>query len=125
MLKENCITTSQWAVLKLLSEYDELTQAQIAERLYSDRATIGTVIDKLVEKNMVTKKMCKEDRRYFIINLLPEDKEKVIHLMKTAEESNNIALNDIATQDIEIFEKCLRKVISNLEQEVTINGLEV
>ncbi len=44
------ITTSQWAVLKLLSVEPILTQAQIAERLNSDRATCGSIIDRLEKK---------------------------------------------------------------------------
>ena len=123
-LKENNITTSQWAVLKLLSEYDELSQAQIAEKLYSDRATTGTVIDKLIQKEMISKKMCMNDRRSFIVNILPETKEKVIHLTEVAEVSNQVAMNEMSPEDMKTLERYLKKIIFNLEEEEIKNGME-
>ncbi|WP_093674238.1 MarR family winged helix-turn-helix transcriptional regulator [Sporolactobacillus nakayamae] len=38
------ITTAQWAVLKLLDSWGELTQTEIADKLKSDKATVGFIV---------------------------------------------------------------------------------
>src|SRR5476649_886420 len=66
-IKKYNLTTSQWAVIKLLYNKKELTQAQIAEELKSDRATAGNVILNLYEKQYVNKVIGEKDRRTYVI----------------------------------------------------------
>ncbi|WP_374972118.1 MarR family winged helix-turn-helix transcriptional regulator [Blautia producta] len=111
------ITTSQWAVLKLLSVEPILTQAQIAERLNSDRATCGSIIDRLEKKEMILKKINVNDRRAFDISLSQKGIELVETLTEHAFESNKQALKGVSESDIKILYKVLRQITENLEED--------
>lgn len=121
-LLEFDITTSQWAVLKLLSVESILTQAQIAERLNSDRATCGCIIDRLAKKEMIFKKINVTDRRAFDISLSQKGIRLVEIFTERALESNKQALKGISENDIKILYKVLRQITDNLEEEKKWNG---
>ena len=111
------ITASQWAVLKLLSEEPVLTQAQIAERLNSDRATCGSVIDRLAKKEMIAKKANAVDRRAFDISLSHKGIELVEILTEHAVESDKQALKGVSDSEMKILYKVLRQITYNLEED--------
>ncbi len=108
------ITSTQWGVLKLLSQEDNLSQAEIAERANVDRATMGAVIDKLITKGHVEKELSRKDRRSYIVRILPSAVKGVEEVAALAEDINSLALRGLSEDQAEIFAKCLRIVISNL-----------
>ena len=116
-LLEYDITTGQWAVLKLLSVEGTLTQAEIAQKLNSDRATCGSVIDRLAKKEFVIKRMNNLDRRAFDISLSSMGMGIVDELTKLAIESNKQALKNVSNHEAEMLNKVLNQIIVNLEDK--------
>ncbi|MDP4178857.1 MAG: MarR family transcriptional regulator [Bacillota bacterium] len=111
------ITTSQWAVLKVLSEEDNLTQAEVAERLAADRATTGTVIDKLINKKLVYRNQCENDRRANRVNISDYGQELAEKISCEAVKCNHNALNGFNEEEIEKLINYLQRVNSNLNRE--------
>lgn len=111
------MTTSQWAILKSLDTKSELTQAQIAEELLADRATIGTIIFKLIEKKYVEKKIDPADRRAYVVCLTPKAREVIKIIEKKAEEVSKQALEGLGEDQVKIFYYSLNKIIHNLSGE--------
>lgn len=111
------ITTSQWAVLKLLSVESTLTQAQIAEKLNSDRATSGSVIERLIKKELLLKRTNSSDRRAFDISLSQKGIDIVESLTKLAVESNQQALQGITECEVNTLYKVLKQITNNLEDK--------
>ncbi len=66
-----CLTTSQLKVLQLLTEYPEISVGWICEQTHLKNATITNLIDKLVERNMVSRRRCDTDRRRVWIRMEP------------------------------------------------------
>lgn len=116
-LRKYNITTSQWAVLKLLYTKYELTQTQIANELLSDKATVGEVIGRLCEKNYVKKLVNKNDKRAYIASLTPEAKNIVEDIDRMATEVTKKALEGFNKDDIQVLYKSLNKIINNLSKE--------
>lgn len=116
-LKEYDITTSQWAVLKLLSVEEGLSQAEIAHKTNSDRATCGAIIDKLVSKELVEKTLSKSDRRSYIIAIVPNALKMVRAISSLAEEINACALKGFSHDEAEQFKAWLTAVTRNLTAE--------
>jgi len=114
------LTTSQWAVIKLLFNKEELTQAQIAEELNADRATVGTVITNLCEKKYVNKVTDKNDRRSYVISLTQNAEDAVKEIDLIAERVTKEALAGINDENIEVLYNALSQVIKNLSK----GGLE-
>lgn len=116
-LRKYNITTSQWAVLKLLYTKYELTQTQIANELLSDKATVGEVIGRLCEKNYVKKLVNKNDKRAYVASLTLEAKNIVEDIDRMATEVTKKALEGFNKGDIQVLYKSLNKIINNLSKE--------
>lgn len=116
-LKSYNITTAQWALIKLLSVEDNLSQAEIADKLNADRATSGAVIDKLISKGLLKKELSKNDRRSYLVKILPPALAIAKEVTLLAENINNLALQGLSDSDINTLNKCLETIILNLEDE--------
>ncbi len=110
------ITTSQWAILKLLDSKKQLTQAQIADALLGDRSTAGTVIFKLIEKEYVEKNLASDDRRSYVVRLTPKAKGIIENIEKKAEDLSTLALKGLGEDEINVLFRSLKKIISNLSE---------
>jgi DNA-binding MarR family transcriptional regulator len=111
------ITTSQWAVLKLLDAKIQLTQSQIANELLGDKATVGEIILRLYEKNYIEKSFDKNDRRSYLISLTPKAKNVIKDIEKMVNEVTEKALKGLTGDDMQILYKFLNQIIDNLAKE--------
>lgn len=116
-IKKYDITTSQWAVLKVLSEGNILTQAEVAERLSADRATTGAVIDKLINKKLIYRKQCENDRRAYKVCISDYGIELACTINDEAINCNSKALDGFNNKEIEQLLIYLDKINSNLNVE--------
>jgi len=113
-LKKYNLTTSQWAVLKLLSVEGSLSQAEIAEKLNADRATGGVVIDKLIKKGLVVKELSMSDRRSYQVKITVNALKIVDEATQKAIDTNQLAFKGISENDMTIFNHCLETILANL-----------
>lgn len=111
------LTTSQWAVIKLLFNKNELTQAQIAEELNADRATAGNVILNLYEKKYINKVIDKNDKRSYVISLTQKAKDAVKEIDLIAENVTKEALQGLSEDNTKVLYDVLKKIIVNLSRE--------
>jgi DNA-binding MarR family transcriptional regulator len=116
-IKQYDITTAQWAVLKLLSEVNDLTQVEVAERLSSDRATTGAVIDKLINKKLIERNQCESDKRAYRVRISDYGLELASKISSEAVKCNVMALEDFDHEQIEQLLSYLYKVNNNLSRE--------
>ncbi|OOY06651.1 MarR family winged helix-turn-helix transcriptional regulator [Thioclava sp. F28-4] len=66
------LTSVQFAALDALSREPGMDQAQLAARIAYDRATIGDVVKRLVQKGLVARAVSETDRRARSLHLTPE-----------------------------------------------------
>ncbi len=118
------LTTSQWAVIKLLFNKEELTQAEIATELRGDKATAGSVILNLYEKNFIDKAIDKNDRRSYVITLTEKAKNAVKEIDLIAENVTKEALVGLSDENTKVLYHALKQIISNLSKEEQNNDLE-
>lgn len=111
------LTTSQWAVIKLLSKEDCLTQVQIAQKLKGDKATAGSVILSLYEKKYVDKMLGQNDRRAYVISLTAKGRDTVNEINLIVDKVTGEALAGISEDNQKILKASLEKIISNLSEE--------
>ncbi|TYR80558.1 MarR family transcriptional regulator [Priestia megaterium] len=71
-LKPYNITPEQWTVLKHLSEVEQVTQKQLAEKADKDQATLTKILDLLEKRNCVKRLKNPDDRRSFFIKITSE-----------------------------------------------------
>lgn len=117
LMTDDELTSAQWAILKYLHPDKQLTQSEIAEGLKGDRATIGSIINRLHEKQYVIKVENPVDRRAFLVRLAPRADETVKRLDCLAQKVNSQALSGLNKEEIEMLFKVLPIIIDNLSRE--------
>ncbi|MDX1809828.1 MAG: MarR family transcriptional regulator [Sulfurospirillaceae bacterium] len=109
-LKPYGISSEQGILLKFVYEMPGLSQTQIAGCLHKDKTTITRIIDTLVKKGKLIRKVSNEDRRIFQIYVTQETKkgiEELTPIFKKQEEDLKNIIND---DDYETTLKVLEKI---------------
>ena len=65
------LTPSQLLVMQILKERGETAVGEIAQLTQLKHATITTLVDKLEERKMISRRRCEQDRRRVWLTLLP------------------------------------------------------
>lgn len=110
------LTSSQWALIKLLLEKGELSQAEIAENMQSDKATVGAIVKMLVNKGLVIRTKSDLDKRSYKIQILKEGRDLATKLTKEAINTNNKALQGFKDKDIQKLLDYLNIINNNLRE---------
>lgn len=71
------LTPSQLMVMQILAERGETSAGEVASLTQLKHATITSLVDKLVARDLMARRRCDEDRRRVWLKLLP-DGQKVI-----------------------------------------------
>ncbi|HAE29217.1 MULTISPECIES: MarR family winged helix-turn-helix transcriptional regulator [Hyphomonas] len=68
------LTPSQLSVLRILTEYPEVSAGHLAKATQLKHATITSLIDKLEARSLIARRRCDEDKRRVWLRLLPAGK---------------------------------------------------
>ena len=77
------LTVSQLMVLQLLKANGEMTPRQIAQQVNLTQATVTTLLDRLTERNLISRRRSSEDRRRVHIALTGEGAARLARAPKT------------------------------------------
>lgn len=109
------ITIDQWLILKLLSEHPEMTQSEIAVKVFKDAASVTRIIELLVNKKYIRRATHPEDRRKFLLTLSPAGKKIVAKAQVIVNDNRKKALQGISRVDLEQAKQTLLKIIAKCE----------
>jgi len=114
-IKENGlkITIDQWLVLKSLKENPSLSQAEIAEKVFKDTASITRILDLLVNYGYVERETNPNDRRKFNLNITQLGDEILESAYKIVLENRKQGLKGISKKNIETMNETLKKITEN------------
>ncbi len=108
------ITPEQWSILARLWEEEGLTQKQIADRTYKDKANITRLVDVLEKRGLLERRADPADRRRYYIHLTESGRGLKEKLLAVAYEIVQVATRDVNREDIEAAKKTLNTVYNNL-----------
>ena len=74
LIKDHGISPEQWSVIFRVVEKSGISQRELADSTYKDQGNLTRMIDKLVEKGYLKRKIDEKDRR--AVELLATDKSK-------------------------------------------------
>lgn len=112
------ITRIQWICLYYLSEVEEISQRELSNLMHVKDSSIGRLIDRLERDGIVVRNRSKKDRRVIKISLSEKGKETFKKLCPLGEEFNNILIKDISKEDMNTFEKVLKTMLKNINNDV-------
>lgn len=75
------LTSVQFAAMDAIANHPGADQATIAQLIAFDRATIGGVIDRLLQKGWIRRTVSERDRRARVLDLTPKGKRLMADLL--------------------------------------------
>lgn len=109
------ITVDQWAILKNLKQYADLSQKELAEYCGKDQPTLTRIVDLLVNKKLVERRANPNDRRSFVVHLTAAGEQKIEDLSGSVNEIRMQAWKHLNEDDFEHMKRILNTIYANLE----------
>nr|MBK9652476.1 MarR family transcriptional regulator [Bacteroidota bacterium] len=107
------ITIDQWLVLKTLQQNKSLSQNQIAELVFKDIASVTRIIELLVKKKYVKRKINTTDRRKFELEISNSGAKIIEDIYPIVTTNRKKALSGLALNEINNLKTLLEKLIRN------------
>lgn len=111
MLDKEDITPQQFNILRILrgSHPEPLSTLQIRERMLDKMSDTSRIVDRLILKNLVSKKICADDKRLVDVNITDKGRKLLDRLDKKNEEMDAI-INELSPSEIRTLNKLLDKI---------------
>lgn len=109
------ITIDQWLVLHTIEDTPEISQWEIAERVFKDAASVTRIVDLLIKKGYLLRQSHPQDRRRFTLELTKEGKTLTKLVNKVSEENRSIGLKGISEKELQQLKQTLTTIIDNCQ----------
>lgn len=109
------ITIDQWLVLNTIATDGQVSQLEIAEKVFKDAASVTRIIDLLIKKGYLLRQSHPVDRRRFTLELTPEGTALVKQVAKISEQNRSIGLKGLSEHDLEHLRCTLTTIIDNCQ----------
>lgn len=108
------ITVDQWLVLKKIGESEQITQIELANAIFKDRASITRILDLLLAKKLVRKEPG-ADKRSYQLTLTAEGKRFTDQALAIVKSVRKKGIETMSDREQEQLRSSLLKIIKNLE----------
>ena len=109
------VTIDQWLVLNSIAEKPDISQLEIAEKVFKDAASVTRIIELLIKKNYLKRDAHQKDRRRFTLQITKEGKAMIKSVSKIVEQNRAIALNGLTEKDLNHMRQTLNTIIKNCQ----------
>ena len=107
------ITVDQWLVLNMIIDFKGITQTEIAERIFKDKASITRIIDLLVINEYVTRKPHPNHGKMIQIDITAKGTDTITTLKKEVPKFRDFALRTIDDTSKKEVQSVLKSIINN------------
>ncbi|MEZ4909226.1 MAG: MarR family transcriptional regulator [Saprospiraceae bacterium] len=108
------VTVDQWVCMKLLHDHGHLNQQQLSELSLKDAPTLVRIIDKLEDKNLLTRSTDHLDRRKTNLSLTKKGITTVAKIKPILQSFRAEAYNGITKSELQAMEEIVYKIFNNL-----------
>ncbi|MBI0028182.1 MarR family transcriptional regulator [Gilliamella sp. B14448G11] len=113
-LQQFDLSESRLIILVLLQEYQELSLQEIAKKLGITKASTTTLISSLVNKQLISKKNDKKDKRITLVSLTSAGTVLLTETLKQHSLWIEKITNNLSDNDVAIFKKVLSQIYENV-----------
>ncbi len=107
------LTVDQWIVLKRIHESEGITQAEIADDVIKDNASVTRIIDQLVKKEVVNRQPHADDRRRFSLILTKKGVKLYDNILPVILRMRTQGIDGISERELKTTIKVLNKIAEN------------
>lgn len=110
------ITVDQWVVLLELHTNGTQNQVSLCEHCTKDAPTMTRIIELLLKKELVIRKIEKEDRRKSNISLSPNGKSLVKKLLPHVVKFRQLGWEGLTEKDFNALQRIVNKIQANFDK---------
>lgn len=114
------VTPAQSHALNYLAKHseEEITQRDLEHAMRLKPSTINGIVDRLLEKDYITRCPSPRDGRCRLLRLTDAGQEMVSSIRAAIEQTDRAVLADLTEEEQAVLDGLLRRIIENLENEV-------
>ena len=110
LLEPYGLTTLQFLTIALLSKEQDLSAADICERLLIDKSTLSGVLERLEEKGLIVKRPDQNDRRALSISMSESGLNIAGQLSQIPETINEKAMKSMSSEERLLLKRLLKDI---------------
>jgi DNA-binding MarR family transcriptional regulator len=107
------ITIDQWLVLQVLLEHDDLTQNEIAERVFKDQASVARMLALLVKRGLLSAVPLPHDGRRNKLRVTRQGKQMLAAIQPIVLSNRAVALAGISEEELTTMRDLLEQIAAN------------
>ena len=114
------VTPAQSSALIYLSKHREehITQRDLEKAMRLKPSTINGIVERLLEKDYITRCTCPTDGRCRLLHLTESGQEMVDSFREALDQTDRTVAADLTKEEQEVLDGLLRRIITHLENEV-------
>ncbi|MGI4820601.1 MAG: MarR family winged helix-turn-helix transcriptional regulator [Janthinobacterium lividum] len=109
------ITIDQWLVLQVLLEHDDLTQNEIAERVFKDQASVARILALLVKRGLLSAVPLPHDGRRTKLRVTRQGKQMLAAIQPIVLGNRAVALAGISEEELTMMRDVLEQIATNCQ----------
>lgn len=102
------ITPRQFGVLLMLYQQGRMTQAELAKAVFIDKSTLGEMLQRMVDRGLVNRRIPKDDRRTAEVWLSDAGKDVALSFASKANSAQQELIAPLPFEYRALFLKCLK-----------------
>jgi DNA-binding MarR family transcriptional regulator len=114
-LQPHGISTSEWAVLRVLWREQGMSQVDLAERMRVERGSLTRVLAGLEARGLLRRARDGEDGRKMRLHLTPSGQALEAVLLQCGVAANERAVRGMARSEVAQTRRLLERLVANLE----------
>jgi DNA-binding MarR family transcriptional regulator len=107
------ITVDQWLVLRVIQEHDDLTQTDIAERVFKDQASVARMISLLLKAGLLAADPLPHDGRRTRLRVSEAGLGVLDAVEPVVLNNRKLALEGLAEEDLAVMRPMLERIYNN------------
>ncbi len=111
------ITIDQWLVLKAIDDNPDISQNEISEMVFKDKASITRIIELLVFQQYLTRITPDENRRRKKLSITTKGKKILKDIVPAVRKNRKAALHNLTEEEIRVAEQVLKGIILNCSKK--------
>ncbi|HUN84183.1 MAG TPA: MarR family transcriptional regulator [Terracidiphilus sp.] len=117
-LQDKGVTVAEWVVMRETFDEEETSPSVVAERIGMTRGGVSKLVDKLVEKQLITRQERSDDRRFQSIALTAAGRRLVPQLAALADENDEEFFHPLTARERTELISTMKKLVQshNLEK---------
>lgn len=109
------LTVPQWATLMRLSRQEDLSQSELGNSLFFDKATIGGILIRLEGRDLLQRRRDATDRRVIKVRLTMAGRRMVLDTQGFGREINELMLSEVPAEQRAGLVELLQAVLLRLK----------